>query len=248
MTNGLEITGAIATLALLLPIATLATLAALALARNGSRGDRSRALHGGENDGDVVLIPREPDPYLEAERQFEQARTGSFTVPTLAVPTPAMPTLAVPAGAALGAVTAAPGVASPVVLIEEAMLNLSVVEMPPQDEMTAAEARDDKARLGPLYLARALDYLEAKRPSEAAEFLRKSIRAAVVARNRTVHAQARIELAELARAAGDLTTACEHWQIARGLFSDVKNKVGLSGAEELMRRHGCPTDWVLNDF
>jgi hypothetical protein len=152
----------------------------------------------------------------------------------------------VPAGA-LGA-SAAPGFASPL-LIEEATQKLPVVDVtPPQDELTAAEARDDKARLGPLYLARALEYLETERPGEAAELLRKSIRAAVAARNRTVHAQARIELAELARAAGDLTTACEHWQIARGLFSDVKNSVGLSGAEELMRRHGCPTDWVLNDF
>ena len=63
-----------------------------------------------------------------------------------------------------------------------------------------------------------------------------------------MHAEARLELAEIARASGDLTTACEHWQIARGLFSDLKHAKGRGKAETLMREHGCPTDWVLNDF
>jgi len=82
----------------------------------------------------------------------------------------------------------------------------------------------------------------------AADHLRASIRAAVKARARAVQAAARLELAELARASGDLTTACEHWQIARALFHDLDSKAELGETERLMQRHGCPTDWVLNDF
>lgn len=61
-------------------------------------------------------------------------------------------------------------------------------------------------------------------------------------------AAARLELGDLARQDGDLITACEHWQIARGLFHDLKNKPRVKAIETRMREQGCPTDWVLNDF
>ena len=51
-----------------------------------------------------------------------------------------------------------------------------------------------------------------------------------------------------ARAAGDLTTACEHWQIARSLFEEGSQKAKAENVEARMKRFGCPTDWVLNDF
>ncbi len=52
----------------------------------------------------------------------------------------------------------------------------------------------------------------------------------------------------IGRGSQDLTTACEHWQIARGLFFDMNDRELHKTAEGLMLRHGCPTDWVLTDF
>ena len=47
---------------------------------------------------------------------------------------------------------------------------------------------------------------------------------------------------------GDLTTACEHWQIARALFHELKQGRDHAAVETRMLRNGCPTDWVLTDF
>ena len=52
----------------------------------------------------------------------------------------------------------------------------------------------------------------------------------------------------MARKSGDLTTACEHWQIARGLYVELKKEGELEQVEARMHDNGCPTDWVLNDF
>lgn len=112
----------------------------------------------------------------------------------------------------------------------------------------AAEAAGDRGTAAGHYLACARAELAQGRAETAAGHLRASIRAATESRNAAVQAEARLELAELARAAGDLTTACEHWQIARSLFHDLADAARLGETERLMRQHGCPTDWVLNDF
>ncbi len=112
----------------------------------------------------------------------------------------------------------------------------------------SAEASDDQAALAGLYLSFAQTEIAEGRTESAAEHLRSSVRAAAKSRNAAVQAEARLELAELARAAGDLTTACEHWQLARALFRELKQNVRLGETETLMQKHGCPTDWVLNDF
>jgi hypothetical protein len=111
-----------------------------------------------------------------------------------------------------------------------------------------AETEGDQAALAGFRLAFARAEIARGRNEPAAEQLRSSIRAAAKSRNVSIQAEARLELAELARAAGDLTTACEHWQIARGLFHGLKQQESLGETERLMRQHGCPTDWVLNDF
>jgi hypothetical protein len=62
------------------------------------------------------------------------------------------------------------------------------------------------------------------------------------------HAEARIELAESAFRAGDLTSACEQWQMARmALLRDGQTERHAS-VEKRMRENGCPTDWVLTGF
>lgn len=111
-----------------------------------------------------------------------------------------------------------------------------------------AEAANDQTALPGLYLSLARAEIEEGRHEAAAEHLRSSVRSAAKTRNAAVQAEARLELAELARAAGDLTTACEHWQIARALFHELKERASLGETERLMQKHGCPTDWVLNDF
>lgn len=111
-----------------------------------------------------------------------------------------------------------------------------------------AEAEGDHVALAGLRLAFARAEITRGCSEPAAEQLRASISAAAKSRNASIHAEARLELAELARAAGDLTTACEHWQIARSLFRGLKQRESLGETERLMRQHGCPTDWVLNDF
>lgn len=112
----------------------------------------------------------------------------------------------------------------------------------------SAEAGNDPSAVAELYLSFARSEIAAGRRGTAAEHLRASVGAAARSRNASVQAQARLELAELAREAGDLTTACEHWQIARALFHDLKREAERAETESLMLKHGCPTDWVLNDF
>lgn len=112
----------------------------------------------------------------------------------------------------------------------------------------SAESAGDHAALAVSYLSFARTEIADGRHKRAAEHLRSSIRAATKSRNAAVQAEARLELAELARASGDLTTACEHWQIARALFHDLKRESNRDETERLMQQHGCPTDWVLNDF
>ncbi len=114
--------------------------------------------------------------------------------------------------------------------------------------IAAAESRSAEAELSSLYLALARDRLANARGEEGGELLRKSIRLAAKLGQKQVHGGARLELGDLLREQGDLTTACEHWQIARGLFHELQMEGELAAAEKRMRQNGCPTDWVLNDF
>lgn len=122
----------------------------------------------------------------------------------------------------------------------------------PLDDLLAAiasaEQSGDEKRLAGLYVALARHHMSTGRTDEAAGVLRQSIRIASRLGLGAEHAAARLELGDIARASGDLTTACEHWQIARGLYFELENADALEAAEARMQRTGCPTDWVLNDF
>ncbi len=127
----------------------------------------------------------------------------------------------------------------------------AVTALPLEDLLAAiasAERSSDEARLAGLYVALARHHVSTGRTDDAAGVLRQSIRIASRLGLPGDHAAARIELGDLALASGDLTTACEHWQIARGLYFDLKHARELEAAEARMQRTGCPTDWVLNDF
>lgn len=97
-------------------------------------------------------------------------------------------------------------------------------------------------------LATAREAIERGGNDEAAALLRQIIREASGLGERGIEADARLALGDIARRGGDLTSACEHWQLARGLFQDLKRAADLAATEARMRAVGCPTDWVLNDF
>lgn len=63
-----------------------------------------------------------------------------------------------------------------------------------------------------------------------------------------IEAVARLELGDIAGSHGDMTTACEHWQIARSLYSKMQKLADAAAAAQRMEKAGCPTDWVLTGF
>jgi len=111
----------------------------------------------------------------------------------------------------------------------------------------AKSARDDpqlarsSVELGRLLLARSA------RP-QASVLLQGAVMAAGRAKLPVVHAEARIELAEIALAEGDLTSACEHWQMAKLMFHEMGRRSDQDRMANLMRVHRCPTDWILTNF
>lgn len=114
--------------------------------------------------------------------------------------------------------------------------------------ISSAEQARDETRLAALYVAMARQHLSTGRTDDAAGLLRQSIRISSRLGLQGDHAAARLELGDIALSGGDPTTACEHWQIARGLYFEMKHADALEAAEARMQRTGCPTDWVLNDF
>lgn len=84
--------------------------------------------------------------------------------------------------------------------------------------------------------------------SAALDALRSAAGLAARSGPASVHAEARIELAEAAIRAGDPTSACEHWQMARMAYIESGNKEHGDKVDQRMRANGCPTDWVLTDF
>ncbi len=114
--------------------------------------------------------------------------------------------------------------------------------------VSEAETAGQRDRLPGLYLSLAQCRIEEGDSTQAEDLLRKCILGAAPARHKATHAQARLALGDLAHIGGDPTTACEHWQIARALFHELKQASDHEAAEQRMLRNGCPTDWVLTDF
>ncbi len=111
-----------------------------------------------------------------------------------------------------------------------------------------AESREARTELAPLYLE--LARAEAAAGNETARMaaLRSAAGHGALHGPLSTHAEVRLELAEVAYASGDLTSACEHWQIARTAYYEDGNADAHAGVEKRMRDNGCPTDWVLTDF
>jgi hypothetical protein len=120
----------------------------------------------------------------------------------------------------------------------------------PSIQLAVREAEDKRQhdKLPSLYFVLAQRTIETGDTARAHELLRRSIRGAASVDQTDVHARARVALGDLAHADGDLTTACEHWQIARALFVELNQHSEHESVEARMLRNRCPTDWVLTDF
>jgi len=111
-----------------------------------------------------------------------------------------------------------------------------------------AAARGQEDQLPDLYLRMAHHRTQSGHPDAAGDLLLKCVHIATKLGHKEALARARLELGDVACVRGDLTTACEHWQMARGLFLDLGRQREHAAVETRMRRNGCPTDWVLNEF
>lgn len=99
-----------------------------------------------------------------------------------------------------------------------------------------------------LQVCAARELAGAGKSDEAAAVFRDCLWEAGRQGRQDIQGEARRDLGDLCLNAGDTITACEHWQIARGYFSDLKRGDDVTDVERRMKLNGCPTDWVLNDF
>ncbi|AGK58126.1 hypothetical protein HYPDE_32258 [Hyphomicrobium denitrificans 1NES1] len=112
----------------------------------------------------------------------------------------------------------------------------------------AAKAADNKAVLADLYLAQALAHQKLGDEKARMAALTSAAGCASLYGPEATHAIARMQLAEAAYSTGDLTSACEHWHLAREAFRASGHAEEHARVEKLMRDNGCPTDWVLTEF
>lgn len=111
-----------------------------------------------------------------------------------------------------------------------------------------ATARGEKTSLSALYFDLAAAYAREGNFEARMTALRSAAGEGALHGPHAAHAAARLALAEAAHQAGDLTSACEQWQLARMAFQEGGDEVQHARVEKRMRENGCPTDWVLTDF
>ena len=109
-------------------------------------------------------------------------------------------------------------------------------------------AGGDRSGLAPLYLELASTHAQAGNEPARMTALRSAAGYGAQHGPKVAHAEARLALAEVAYAAGDLTSACEQWQLARTAFQEGGDAERYDAIDKRMRANGCPTDWVLTDF
>lgn len=111
-----------------------------------------------------------------------------------------------------------------------------------------ATAQGQKTLLAGLYLDLAAAYDRAGDQNARMEALRSAAGNGALHGPHSAHAAARLALGEAAHEAGDLTGACEQWQLARTACLEGGDAAQHAVIEKRMRDNGCPTDWVLTDF
>jgi hypothetical protein len=116
------------------------------------------------------------------------------------------------------------------------------------ERLQARLAGAPQSDLAPIYLELAAQHRDSRDEAARLAALRSAAGLAAKHGPHAAHAQARLELAEVAYQAGDLTGACEQWQMARTALHDDGQRDTATRVDKRMRDNGCPTDWVLTDF
>jgi hypothetical protein len=111
-----------------------------------------------------------------------------------------------------------------------------------------AIASGEKSSLSPLYLELAASHARQGNLDAQMAALRSAAGHGALHGPHAAHAAARLALGEAAHQSGDLTSACEQWQLARTAFEEGGDAEQHARVEKRMRENGCPTDWVLTDF
>jgi len=129
---------------------------------------------------------------------------------------------------------------------------LATLELPDAEtveaEIAEASRIGDKLELATLYLQQGLSQREAGDELRSADTIRKCVMLAMQIKDARLHAMGRLELGDIAAGQGDLTTACEHWQMAKKMYFEAELNADSDVADRRMLAHGCPTEWVLTDF
>ena len=117
-----------------------------------------------------------------------------------------------------------------------------------QTRLNDAMTFNSNTALAPIYLELARKYFAAGNEAHYHEALLAAASLAAQHGPKAVHAEVRLELAEVALRMGDATGACEQWQMARVALEEAGEKEAYDLIDRRMRASGCPTDWVLMDF
>ena len=110
------------------------------------------------------------------------------------------------------------------------------------------EKQSESVELAELYSERGTLALKAKDMGLAQEYFLKGLTTAGQVIAPEQQAYARKNLGDVAFSGDDLTTACEHWQLARDHYLACGKPDLASEVEDQMTKNQCPTDWVLNGF
>ncbi|SFV31999.1 hypothetical protein [Hyphomicrobium facile] len=116
------------------------------------------------------------------------------------------------------------------------------------EKIETALVRGEKTALSGLYYELAAGHARLGKAEARMAALRSAAGYGALHGPPGAHAAARLALGEAAHSAGDLTTACEQWQMARTAYLQAGEAEHHARIEKRMRENGCPTDWVLTDF
>ncbi len=117
-----------------------------------------------------------------------------------------------------------------------------------EDRLADAEQMGQPIALAMIYLALGRARIANDEVPAGLDALRSAAGLAAMHKHAALHAECRLDLAEVAYEAGDPITACEHWQMARMAFLEAGMRSEGDKIDRRMKANGCPTDWVLTDF
>lgn len=246
LTTLIDLQGMAGWTAMLVPFGLLAFVLGFALfdtAVAARRRSAGAVASGAGAPGDSVVHAEIPAPTNEPSHPLPTVVMREAPADVAAPPSVAMPPPAPPAPKAVSAPPpppAAPAIPPPATPADTAAALAALTQALAHAEAIGDDA--EEARLS-LEIGRRLPHGDA-----AERHLRRAVILATQLRDTRLHSAARLELGDRVAARGDMTTACEHWQIARQIYWDENRANDLAEADRRMIAAGCPTDWVLNDF